>query len=107
MTKDQYLEMCEMLGNEPDPDEIPIEFDDLILDVQEAVKIYNSLQDCWDYMNGNYIGKNLNGFKDVLDIFDVCREDYRQMYELVMQIDRIRAKSINDSIKLNKPKKPA
>jgi hypothetical protein len=39
MTKEQYFEMCEALGTEPDPLEIPIEFDDLHLEVQEAYSI--------------------------------------------------------------------
>lgn len=101
MTKEQYFEMCEMLGSEPIEDEIPVEFDDFPLEVQEALQIYNNLQDNWDYMGGNYIGKNLTGFKDILDIFEISKEDRRSIYELIMHIDRIRAKLIADS----KPKK--
>jgi hypothetical protein len=97
MTKDAYFEMCEMLGNQPLDSEIPIEYDDFPIEVQEAIKIYNNLQDNWDYMGGNYIGKNLTGFKDILSIFEVCPEDYRAVYELIMRIDSIRAKSIQDS----------
>ena len=46
MTKEQYFEMCEALGNEPAESEIPIEFDDfplvdsililLVLDVEKS-----------------------------------------------------------------------
>ena len=97
MTKDRYFEMCADLGSEPIDEEIPIEFEDLVVEAQQAMQIYNNLQDSWDYMNGNYIGKNLIGFKDILEIFDVPREDYRVMYELVMYIDSIRAKAIRDS----------
>ena len=39
MTREQYLEMCEMLGNEPVESEIPIEFEDLALEVQDALRI--------------------------------------------------------------------
>lgn len=97
MTKDLYFEMCESLGSEPIESEVPIEFDDLIVEAQIALQIYNNLQDSWDYMNGNYIGKNLIGFKDILEIFDIPKEDHRVMYELVMHIDSIRAKAIRDS----------
>jgi hypothetical protein len=97
MTKDSYFEMCEMLGTEPLDSEIPVEYDDFPVEVQEAIRIYNNLQDNWDYMGGNYIGKNLNGFKDILTIFEVDPQDYRAVYELIMRIDRIRAKSIQDS----------
>lgn len=97
MTKDAYFEMCEALGSEPLESEIPVEYDDFPVEVQEAIRIYNNLQDNWDYMGGNYIGKNLNGFKDILSIFEVDPQDYRAVYELIMRIDRIRAKSIQDS----------
>ena len=101
MTKDQYFEMCEALGSEPLESEIPVDYEDLALEVQEALRIYNNLQDTWDYMGGNYIGKNLTGFMDILKIFEVEPADHRATYELVMHIDRIRAKSIQDQ----KPKK--
>ena len=97
MTKDAYYEMCEAIGSEPLDSEVPVEFEDLILEAQQALQIYNTLQDSWDYMNGNYIGKNLLGFKDILEIFSVPKEDHRVMYELIMHIDSIRAKSIRDS----------
>lgn len=97
MTKDSYFEMCEALGSEPVDNEIPVEYDDFPLEVQEAIRIYNNLQDNWDYIGGNYIGKNLNGFKDILSIFEVDPQDYRAVYELIMRIDRIRSKSIQDS----------
>lgn len=103
MTKAQYFEMCELLNSEPKEEEIPVEFNDLLLEVQQALQIYNNLQDCWDYMGGNYIGKNLSGFRDVLEILEIPREDYRSIYELVMQIDRIRSDII---YKANKNKKP-
>lgn len=105
MTKEQYFEMCEALGSEPLDEEIPVEFDDLPLEVQEAMRIYNNLQDSWDYMGGNYIGKNLNNFKDVLELYEVDKRDQREMYELILLLDRIRSKIIEE----RKPKeqKPA
>lgn len=102
MTKETYFEMCEMMGSEPIESEIPVEYDDLLLEVQQALQIYNNLQDCWDYMGGNYIGKNLSGFKDVLEILEVPVSDYRSIYELIMEIDRIRGQIIQQS----KPKEP-
>jgi hypothetical protein len=97
MTKQAYFEVCEALNSEPIESEIPVEFDDLILEAQQALQIYNNLQDSWDYMNGNYIGKNLMGFRDILEIFDVPKEDHRVMYEMIMHIDSIRAKAIRDA----------
>ena len=101
MTKEQYLEMCEMLGSEPIDEEIPVEFEDMPLEVQESFRIYTTLQDNWDYMNGNYIGKNLSGVSEIFAMYDIEKSDYKIVYEIIIQIDKIRAKQISDS----KPKK--
>jgi hypothetical protein len=95
MTKYQYFEMCEQLGTDPIEAEIPVEFEDLLLEVQEALTVYNYLQDNWDYMNGNYIGKNLTGFKDVLEIVGIDTEYHRNVYDIVLTVDRIRQRLIS------------
>lgn len=98
MTKDQYFEMCDMLGSTPIESEIPIEYEDLSLEIQEALVVYNSLQDMLDNFNGRYLGKNLVGIKDIFDIMDV--EDTKTCFFIINMIDRHRSKIIND-------KKPA
>lgn len=97
MTKAQYFEMCTMLNTEPKDSDIPIEFDDLVMEVQEALVIYNNIQDRWDYMGGNYIGKDLTYIDTVFRLYDVPGELQKPIFELLNQIDRIRAKQIQDS----------
>jgi hypothetical protein len=82
------------MGNEPVESEIPVEYDDLSLDVQSALGIYGKLRDEWDYMNGTYLGKNYVGFLDILELLDVPKEYRRSMFDLVGTIDdhRIKAK---------------
>lgn len=97
MTKEAYLEMCEALNSVPKESEIPVDFEDLITEVQEAVIIYNSLQDQWDYMNGNYIGKNFNYIDTVLKLYKIDSELQKFTFEILIEIDRIRSKQIQDS----------
>jgi len=97
MTRDAYFEMCETLGTEPIDEEIPVEFEDFCLDVQEALGIYSKLRDEWDYMGGNYIGKNYIGLVDILELLDVPVEDRRTQYELIGIIDKHRSKAIADA----------
>jgi hypothetical protein len=97
MTKQHYFEMCEMMGTEPIEDQIPIEYEDLLDEVQQAMQIYNHLQDCWDYMGGNYIGKNFTYIESVFKFYNIDPELYKTTYELLIQIDRMRAKYIQDS----------
>jgi hypothetical protein len=97
MTRDQYFEMCEALGSEPIDSEIPIEFDDLPTEIQEALRIYRYLQDNWDYMSGKYIGKNLTGIKDIFEMFDVATDERKYMFQTILEIDRIRAEAIKNA----------
>jgi len=87
-----------MLGSDPVDSEIPVEFEDLPDDIQEAMSVYNMLQDNWDSMNGIYLGKVLSG---ISDIFDIAKVDDKQLcFSIIQLLDSIRGKLIND-------KKPA
>ena len=92
MTKDQYFEMCELLGSEPIDSEVPIEYNDLPLDVQEAFSVYKMLPDSWEYMYGSYTGKNYAGLGDILRILKV--EDELTVLNLLELLDRKRKKAI-------------
>lgn len=93
MTKEKYLEMCEMLGSEPSDDELPVEFEDLMLDIQEILPVYGVLQDSWDYMSGVYLGKNLSNIKYILEIYGI--DDAKAALHMISIIDNIRAKQLN------------
>ncbi len=92
MTKEQYFEMCEMFKSDPIESEIPVEFEDLNLDVQEAFGIYNMLQDNWDTMNGTYMGKIYTGILDILELNEI--DDKKTTYTLIRKIDEYRSKAI-------------
>lgn len=87
------------MGSQPVESEIPVEYSDLSLDVQEAISIYSKLKDEWDYMNGNYLGKSYAGILDIFTILEVPKEDWRTMFDLISMIDTHRSKAIKD----NKP----
>lgn len=97
MTKEAYFEMCEALGTEPIDEEIPVDYEDFCLDVQEALGIYQKLRDEWDTMNGVYLGKNYVGLVDILELLEVPVEDRRTQFELIGIIDRHRSKAIADA----------
>lgn len=103
VTKDQYLEMCEALNSEPLEEEIPIEYEDLCLDVQNALGIYFKLKDEWDTMNGNYMGKNYSGIADIFTILEVPKEDWKVTFDLIGIIDRHRSEIIRKEKEKTKP----
>lgn len=101
MTRDAYLEMCADLNEEPKEENIPVEFDDFTLEVQQAFGIYNLLRDEWDGFNGVYLGKSLIGITEIFEISGVESENRYIMILLVKIIDKIRAQQVN------KKEKPA
>lgn len=103
MTKDQYFDMCEQLGSEPIESEIPVEFDDFALEVQCALSIYKILRDEWEFVGGNYLGKNINGIFEVFEAYDIDPRDKRFYLELIHMIDQVRI----DEIRKQKKEKPA
>lgn len=97
MTKEAYFDMCDMMGSDPVESEIPVDYSDLPLTVQQALSIYFKLRDEWDGMNGVYLGKSYAGLGDILTILDVPVEDRRTIFELIAIIDGHRSKAIADS----------
>lgn len=102
MTKQQYFDMCDQLGTEPLEHEIPVELDDLPLEVQQALLVYRMLKDDWEGFNGLYLGKSYIGLTEILHYTEVEPEDYKIALTLIKIIDNIRANIINE-----KQKKPA
>ena len=68
---ENYLQICEMQGTEPDPEEMPVEFKDLLEDTQLAFVIYYKLPDKWDGASGTYQGKELSILPYLLDLYEV------------------------------------
>ncbi len=97
MTKDTYFEMCEALGSEPLDEEIPVEYEDFYMDVQEALGIYSKLRDEWDGMSGTYLGKSYSGILDIFTILEVPEEDRKTMFSLIGIIDTHRSKALADT----------
>ena len=103
MTKEQYFDMCDQLGSEPVESEIPVEFDDFAMEVQLALSIYRMLRDEWEYMNGTYLGKNLNGIFELFDVYEVNPRDKKFYLELIHMIDSTRIDQIRNSKPTEKP----
>lgn len=89
------------MGNEPIEEEIPIEFEDLYIDVQEALSIYNKLRDEWDAMSGVYVGKSYSGITEIFSMLGLPKEDWKTVYDIIGIIDKHRKKLINAKIKKN------
>lgn len=83
--------MCETLGTEPLEEEIPLEFEDLPLELQSVMIVYRKLQDKYDSFNGIYLCKDISSIAEVFKICDVPDEDKGFVLDIIRIIDSHRA----------------
>jgi len=88
MTTERYYMMCEQLGQEPKPEEIPATFEDFPHIVQTAMNIHAILPDKWEGFSGTYMGKEYVLLPYLTD--EVYKVDNKaQLVQFVTLIDRI------------------
>ena len=106
MTKDAYFEMCEMLGTEPDPEEIPVELDDLPDLIQQALEIYGFLPDRWEGMSATFMGKDYSIAFELFRTYEIdCNVEQRLLLRIMSVIDGIRSKIIQGKQNIKKSSK--
>ena len=66
-------------------------------EVQMAFFIHGLLQDTWDGMSGYYMGKNMSGLGELLDIYEI--EDKKTVVFFLKHIDSQKATSINEEVR--------
>jgi len=79
MSKNQYLEMMEQIGEEPDWEKCPPDWEDFPDLVITAVNIFHSMGDRI-YPDVGYIGKDYTNFNFLLENYGV--EEYNKEYIL-------------------------
>tara|TARA_R100001463_G_C3470683_1_gene215874 strand:- start:362 stop:691 length:330 start_codon:yes stop_codon:yes gene_type:complete len=86
MSKDQYLEMIEQLGEEPDWDKCPPDWEDFPDLVITAINIYHSMGDKI-YPEIGYIGKDYGNYDFLLKLYGI--EEYNKDFlnEIILHMD--------------------
>lgn len=97
MTKEAYFEMCRVMDQEPDPAQIPVDFSDFPVYVQELWNIVHMLPDIWDGMSGAYMGKNFSILPYLLDVYKV--EDHALALRIINSMVAKTATVYNNKLK--------
>lgn len=84
MTQDRYLAMCEQLGKDPSPEEIPPDWTDLPEIVQKAINTFNTLGDRV-YPDIGYVGKDYTNLLQLMKVYDI--EDVEYFMEILHWLD--------------------
>ena len=86
MSKDQYLEMMEQMGQDPDWDKCPPDWEDFPDIVVDCMNIFNSMGDRI-YPDIGYIGKDYTNYEFLLKHYKI--EDYQQefIFDTILMLD--------------------
>ena len=86
MTKDQYLEMCEQMGEEPDWEKCPPAWEDFPEIVVTATNIFNLLGSRI-YADVGYVGKDYTNFDFLLKQYYIDDFQKSYLFELITWLD--------------------
>ena len=86
MTKDQYLEMMEQIGEEPDWEKCPPDWEDFPALTIDAVNIFYSLGDRI-YPDIGYIGKDFTNFDFLLKNYKIEEHNKEYILDTVLFLD--------------------
>lgn len=75
---------CEQLGNEPDPSQMPADFNDFPKIVQDAITIYGILPDVWEGFGGTFLGKDYSILPYLTNQVYIISDHQKLMHFLLM-----------------------
>lgn len=106
MDYERYVETCKQLNVPIEEDKIPPCLEDFPDYVLVSINIFNTLPDTFSGgMEPIFSGKDLAALPVLLDIYEVEKEDYLYILDVLSSlINRTRHKAISDAKKANKSK---
>ena len=95
--------MCEQLGTEPNPAEMPADFNDFPKIVQDAINIYSILPDNWEGFGGTFLGKDYSILPYLTtQVYDI--DDHPKLMYILLVINSIVSKQRADKQKAERNK---
>lgn len=82
------MRLCEQLGQEPDPEKMPLDTSSFPEEVQVAFFVFGLLPDRWDSMSGYYMGKDWSSANFIFSTYEI--EDikttvyFAKLYESIL-----------------------
>ena len=86
MSKDQYLEMMDQMGEEPDWEKCPPDWEDFPEVVLSALNIFNTMGDRV-FPEIGYIGKDYTNFEFILEHYKVEKHNKDITLETILHLD--------------------
>jgi hypothetical protein len=96
MTRERYFKMCEQLGKEPDPNEIPPDWEDFPEIAIQALNTFSSLGDRLVPDIG-YMGKDFTNLPYYIEMYEI--EDKELFLEILTYLESRAIKQSQDALK--------
>ena len=93
MSKQGYLDMCEALGSEPLPEEMPVDSSDLAYETIISLNCYGMLSETWSSM-GTYMGKSMADLTNIMRLLRVTEIEEEYVINTVTLLDSMVSKDI-------------
>ena len=101
MTQERYLKMCEQLGKEPDPEEIPPSMHDFPDIAVDAMSTFSALGDRV-YPDIGYMGKDFTTLPYYMEVYKV--EDKELFLEILTYLESRAIKNSQEQLKRERDK---
>lgn len=85
MSKAAYIEMCGLSGETPDPEKMPVEFNEFPWYVVKAIEIFNGLPDMISDMT--YIGKDLSSLEYLMELYEVDKTKHHIVFTIIKYLE--------------------
>lgn len=104
MTAEKYLDMCERMGDTPDPEMIPPDLQDFPPYVVMGMEMFNTLTDTFTGgMSPVFCGKDLSALPVLFDIYLVEQSDKIKILDVIKFLDnRAIKQAVKEAEKANK-----
>lgn len=96
MTRERYFKMCEQLGKEPDPNEIPPDWEDF---PEIAIQALNTFSNLGDRLvpDIGYMGKDFTNLPYYIEMYEI--EDKELFLEILTYLESRAIKQSQDALK--------
>ena len=101
MTRERYFKMCEQIGKEPDPDEIPPDMEDFPEIAVQALNTFSSLGDRLIPDIG-YMGKDFTNLPYYIEFYGV--EDKQLFLEILTYLESRAIENSQEALKREREK---
>jgi len=87
LTKERYIESCEITGSTPIEEEMPVDETELTFDLLRVLQVYRLLKSTMDSFSGVYTGKDLSLLDYLFNLYEVPKDLQLIYLEYIIIID--------------------